>query len=479
MRAVPTLAAATICFCQTNVGRISGTVVDSTGAAVPACRVEALNAGTGIPAETRTDGAGLYVFPSLVAGTYTLRVEHEGFRRSQQTGVILDAASQRVIDFKLELGAVTESVSVSASIQQVQTTSGEIGRVINETQLSQIALNGRNYTQLLRLIPGTAAMDVNPFGLNLSTTGQRINGVRSVSIEFTVDGTRNVDDGVAINQVVNPNVDAIAEVKVNASNYSAEFGGRAGAMVNVVTKSGTQQFHGTVFHFVRNDMFDARSFFAKRVDPLRFNDFGWTVGGPVYVPHRWNARKDKLFFFYSQEWKFNHQGTTNVNTIPTQAERQGDFRGSSLAAPIDPLNRQPFPDRVIPASRFSVNGPVLLKRYPTPNFTGPGGNYVVTGVNLTDPREEMLRFDYYITPQTQLTYRWTHDAFKIYQPFGGNSLGIGPNQRSRPGYVTSVSLSQTLSPTLLNYFSFSATHNLIHGSMLNDDLDRKDRKSVV
>jgi hypothetical protein len=196
---------------------------------------------------------------------------------------------------------------------------------------------------------------------------------------------------VAINQVVNPNVDAIAEVKVNASNYSAEFGGRAGAMVYVVTKSGTQQFLGTVFHFVRNDIFDARSFFAKQVDPLRFNDFGWTVGGPVFIPRKWNTQKNKLFFFYSQEWKFNHLGTTNVSTIPTLAERQGDFRGSTLPAPIDPLNRLPFADRVIPASRFSVNGPVLLNRYRTPNFGGPGGNYVVTRVNLTDPREEMLR----------------------------------------------------------------------------------------
>lgn len=179
----------------------------------------------------------------------------------------------------MEVGSLAESVSVSAAIEQVQTASGDVTRVISDQQLSQVALNGRNYSQLLRLIPGAVATTLDPFGLALSTTGQRINGIRTDSIAFNIDGAENMDNGGNSNAAVNPSADAIAEVKILTSGYSAEFGGRSGALINVITKSGTQRFHGTMFEFVRNDFFDARSFFARQVDPLRFNDFGYTVGG--------------------------------------------------------------------------------------------------------------------------------------------------------------------------------------------------------
>ena len=457
---------------QTDVGRVSGTVVDSSGAGVPECKITAVNTGTKSSQIVTTDSAGLYVFPSLVAGTYDLVAEHNNFRRSQQTGVVLDASSQRVIDFRLELGAVSEAVSVSASAQQVNTASGDVARVINDTQVSQIALNGRNYVQLLQLTPGAAALSLDPSTLNLSTTAQAINGVRTYSIDFTLDGARNVDEGQAINQIVNPNVDAIAEVKVNAANYSAEFGGRSGAGVTVITKNGTQAFHGTVYEFVRNSAFGARSFFDKQIAPLHFNDFGWTIGGPIYIPRTWNTERNKLFFFYGEEWKYNHAGVTNVNTVPTQTERQGNFQNSGLPAPIDPLTHAPFPNEIIPASRFSFNGPKILDAYPAANFNGPGGNNVVTGVNVNDPREELIRLDYYLSANSHLTYRWTHDNYVILQPFGGSTVGLGSEQRSRPGYVTSLTYSQTISPTALNYFSFSANANYIHAKLLTDDLNQ-------
>src|SRR5204863_7709593 len=180
---------------------------------------------------------------------------------------------------------------------------------------SQLALNGRNYMQLLRLIPGVVATNLDPFAVGLSTTTQRMNGVRSDSLYFTVDGADNMDNGANSNGVIEPNVAAIAESKILTSSYSAEFGGRAGSVINVVTKSGTRQFHGTLFEFVRNDRLDARSFFAKGIDPLRFNDFGWTLGGPVFVPKLWNSDKNKLFFFAGQEWKYSHQGQTRLGTV--------------------------------------------------------------------------------------------------------------------------------------------------------------------
>ncbi len=457
---------------QTNVGRISGTVVDSSGAAVPGCKVDAIDVSTRIAQAVQTGDAGFYVFASLPAGTYNLIIERQGFRRSEQLGVVLDASSQRSINFKLEVGAVSESVSVSATAQQVQTNSGDISRVLNDRQVSQIALNGRNYAQLLRLLPGVMAQDTNPFGMQLSTTTQRVNGVRSNSVEFMVDGTRNFDSGVAINHVISPIVDTIAEVRVNTSSYSAESAGKSGAAVNVVTKTGTNEFHGSLFEFVRNDALDARSFFAQRVETLRFNAFGGTFGGPIFIPRKWNTSREKLFFFVGREWKYTHQGTTNVNLVPTLAERQGNFQNSSLSAPVDPTSKAPYPDRIVPPSVWSHNGPLMLAVYPAPNFTGPGGNYVVTGMNVFDPSSLLLRFDYYFSPEVHLAYRWTAGSNKVIQPFGGNTLGIGPGSRNRPGYLESLSLSHTISPTALNYFMFSVTKDNVHGDIIGDEQGR-------
>ena len=472
---------------QTNVGRILGKVVDPSGAAVPGCKVEATNTGTKISQTVQTDELGLYVFPSLPAGVYDLQVESKGFQRSQELGVILDPTSERVIDFKLLLGAASESVTVSAAVQQVQTSSGEVSSVIDNTQLSQIPLIGRNYSQLLWLVPGSAATPVtttgsattnavpNPFGLNLSALGQRINGVRSQSTEFTLDGARNIDQGTAQNQMMNPSSEAIEEVKVNTASYSAEFGGRGGSSVNVVTKSGTQQFHGTLFEYVRNNYFDARSFFTSTAaPPLHFNDFGWVIGGPVFIPKKWNTEKNKFFFFYSQEWKYDHEGTTNNNTVPTAAERQGNFQNSTLTAPVDPLNgNAPFANRTIPVSRFSKNGPLLLIPYPLPNSgLASSHTYIATGMNQTNPRQELLRGDYYISPKIELTYRWTSDRYQFEDDFLNDTIAIPPGQRSRPGYITSLSLATTISPTAYNNLTFSVDHNGIHATDLGDTIDR-------
>ena len=406
----------------------------------------------------------MFVYPSLPAGTYDLRVEREGFKASEERGLVLDAASSRDVTVVLDVGQITESVSVSASAEQVQTTSGNVGRVINEQQVSQIALNGREYTQLLRLVPGVMATTLNVFNPQLALDQQRVNGIRTQSSYFLVDGAENHDNGANSNGLVDPNVDAIAEVKLDSSSYSAEFGGRAGATINLVTKSGTREFHGTLFEFVRNDAFDARSFSAIKVDPLRFNDFGGTLGGPVFIPGKFNRNRDKLFFFFSEEWKYTRLGQTMVNTVPTAAERAGDFRSSSLPAPVDPVTGTPFADRVVPSSRWSKNGPQLLKPYPLPNFVGPGGNYVASGVAQTDYREELLRLDYNISQNTQLSYRFTNDKWYIVFPFRNNTLEFVPNPRPRPGYLTSISLQHTFSPTMLNYFSFSIGKNSIQGT---------------
>jgi Carboxypeptidase regulatory-like domain/TonB-dependent Receptor Plug Domain len=333
---------------QTNVGQIAGRVTDSTGSVVPGCTVTSTNTGTGFVLTTKTDNSGDYIFPSLPPATFTIRAEAAGFRPSVQNGVILDAASKRTVNFDLQVGTLQESVEVTASAQQVQTASGEVSKVIFDKQLADIALNGRNYSQMLRLVPGSVSLTLDSFNVGLSTTAQSINGVHSNQNYFSVDGAENMDNGSNSNSIINPSMDAIAEIRTLTSSYSAEFGGRAGASVNVVTKSGTRDFHGTLYEFVRNDMFDARSFFSSVVPPLRFNDFGWTLGGPIIFPGTaFNKSRSKLFFFAAQEWKYSHPGATNVGTVPTALERQGNFQGSTLPVPKDPTSKQPFPNAVV------------------------------------------------------------------------------------------------------------------------------------
>src|SRR2546423_5090472 len=201
-------------WCQSNVGAISGEVTDSTGAAVPKAGVTATNPQTGLKRAVATQENGVYVFAGLPEGTYDIRVEKQGFKNTEQSGVILDAASRRTLNFRLEVGGMTESVSVNAAMEQVQTASGDVSRVISSQQLSQIALNGRNYSQLLRLIPGAVATTLDPFNLALSTTGQRINGIRSDSILFSVDGAENMDNGGNSNAAISPSADSVAEVKI-------------------------------------------------------------------------------------------------------------------------------------------------------------------------------------------------------------------------------------------------------------------------
>jgi len=422
-----------LCIAQSNFGRISGTVQDSSEAVLAGATVTATNTATGGKQQVNSDPSGAFVFPALEAGSYNIRVESQGFKASEQTGVILDAASTRSLTFRLELGDVKQSVEVSAAAQQVETTSGSVGDVISEQQVSQIAMNGREYIQLMRLVPGAAANTLSVFNPQLATNEQSINGIRSGSTYFLVDGAENMNNGANSNTIVDPNVDAVTEVKMETASQPAEFGGRAGPVVNLVTKSGTRDFHGTLFEFVRNKDFDARSFFDQQHLPLHFNDYGGTIGGPIFIPHRFNTQRDKLFFFYSQEWKSIRQGQVAVALVPTAAERAGNFQNSSVK-PIDPITGQAFPNSLVPASRWSQNGPDLLKPIPLPNFSGPGGNYDGSGLAITDNREELGRVDYLITSKQQLSYRIINDSWGLTFPFRSspgptNVLPIVPNPR--------------------------------------------------
>ncbi|MGI8992247.1 MAG: carboxypeptidase regulatory-like domain-containing protein [Bryobacteraceae bacterium] len=458
-------------FSQADSGRISGTVRDSSMTSVPGASVQAVRTATGQTFETKTNPAGLFVFPNLPAGNYDLSVSAPGFKTTRQSGIVLDVASSRTLEIPLELGELSQQIAVAASAEQVQTESNDVSRLIDEKQISQIALNGRNHLQLLEFIPGSVSMNLNPLSIGLNLT-QAFNGVTTSSVYTLLDGAENLDNGGDGLIITSPNIDAISEVRVLTASYAAEHGGRGGAIVNVVTKSGTRDFHGTLFEFVRNDAFDARSFFSAQKPILRFNDYGVTLGGPVYIPGRWNRDKNKLFFFVSEEWHYNHQGQTQISFVPTAAERAGNFSQSRLGLPIDPATGSPFANGVIPASRFSQNGPLLLKPYPLPNYSGSGGNYSVNGASEFDVREDLYRFDYLVSPKMQVSYRWTADTNFIYQPFQGSNTGIVPGTRPRPGVNTELTLTNTLSPTVVNVFEAAFSRNIVKAVAYNSVLKR-------
>ncbi len=269
---------------QTNVGRLSGTVTDATGAVVPGAGVTVTNAATNLVRTATTDADGFYTVTNLPVGTYVVAVESQGFKRAEQRGVALTADARLTIDLALEPGQVTETVQVSTALgETVNTTSGEVARVVDSQQVQNLALNGRNYIQLLSLIPGVAQTtdDQLELSTSLATNTQSINGNRGQMTNMTVDGGTNLQSGSNASQINNVGIDFIQEVKVQTSNFSAEYGRNSGAQVNVVTRSGDNEFHGSFFEYLRNDKLDARNFFAPVRPTLRYNDFGYRFGGPI------------------------------------------------------------------------------------------------------------------------------------------------------------------------------------------------------
>src|SRR5215472_7822565 len=298
---------------QTIFGRISGTVRDNQGGVVPNANVTITNAATDLVRNATTDEDGFYTATNLPVGTYTVLVARDGFKRAEQRGVVLVADGRLTVDITLEVGQLSETVQVTTDVGEVvNTTSGEVARLIDQRQVQNLALNGRNYMQLVTLIPGAVILDEDQLALttSLSISQASVNGNRPNYNNLTVDGGFNMDSGSNNSQINNVGVDFIQEVKIETSNFSAEYGRNAGAAVNVVTRSGSNSYHGSVFEFFRNDKLDARRFFAPVRATLRFNNFGWNFNGPI--------KKDKFFFFVGQEYKYIRQlSPAGRVTMPT------------------------------------------------------------------------------------------------------------------------------------------------------------------
>ena len=463
-------------FAQFDTGQISGFVRDPTQAVLVGVTVKVTNEGTRDERQAVTNGNGYYAFPNLPVGNYTVSAEQQGFKRSSQTGVVLNAAGKINIDLELSVGAVTESVEVKASTSQVQTETAQVGRVIETRQIQDLTLNGRNPIFLALLKPGVAGGSIGSFQPDDVTNGGfSINGGRSDEYVVMVDGaiaTRTRSSGSMLGA---QDVDSIQEVQVLTANYAAEYGRSSGGQIRFVTKSGTREFHGDLVENFRNSALDANTWTRNHSPdpsqysepaPFRFNQYGFDIGGPVFIPHVFNQDRSKLFFFVAEEWIKRREGNTATGTVPTAAMRAGDL--SELLNPANPFFRktvvindpttgQPFPGNIIPADRISHNGQALLNAYPlpVPGFQQGSSNWIGTYPHWSDTRKDTVKIDYMLNEKHRLSFRGTHIPWHFNGEFEG-TFGLFQSLWSRPNRTAAVSLTSTFSPTLINEFTVSA-----------------------
>ena len=467
--------AAQIGIAQTmGTGTINGAVTDPTGAVVTSAQISATNLETGIARSTVTNSSGSYVLPALQIGRYRVRAVREGFKSTTQEDVRLDVDTSVTVNFTLELGSTQQTVEITAIPAAIQTTTSELGTVATGAQVSELSFNGRNFSQILTLGAGIASQNTgrrmgvgqegNPL---MSVNGGRINATK-----FTYDGILAMDTGGNRGLNLFPPMDALEEVQIKTSNYTADSGSYGYGMVNVVTKSGGNSFHGDLYEIWGNDIVDARNFFDNSVAPFKQNIFGFTVGGPVYLPGRYNTDKSRTFFFVSEGWN-RRQGPQLVNfTSPAQStftaqtidgqQRLGNFTGA--AAVRDPLAAgQAFPGNTIPANRIDPNARALMRFYPLPNRSG-SPNFVATPNSATRWREDLFRGDEVFSQKFMLTLRYAHDTWSqdqgIISP-GGFSFPTGPGFFSKPGHNLIGRLTWTLNPATVNVFTFGYSRNAI------------------
>jgi hypothetical protein len=477
----------TVSAAQNISGSITGRVTDQQGAVVPSVSVTATDPNQQISVATRTNEQGIFVVAGLRPGSYDLRFEATGFKRLDRTGISLNADQKLAMaDLILEVGALTETVEVSAQQTLLQTTSAERSDTIIGKQIENLQVNGRNPLDMTKLIPGvvdTANFQVGgPGGIGSIA----VNGNRGSANMLTINGIGNMDTGSNGSQNVTVSIDSTQEFHILTGMYQAEYGRNAGAQIAVVTKSGTSGLHGSGYWYHRHDDLNANTWInnAKGIPRslFRYNDPGYTIGGPVYIPKLF-PQKEKLFFFWSQEFQEQLAPNTVRNIqVPTALERKGDFSQSvnSNGKPVtikDPLNGLPFTNNIIPPDRLYGPGAALLNLFPQPNVAGQVGyNYTSQLSNTQSRREDLLRMDYNATSRLRVFGHYIYNAQPFVYPYGSFVLGINvpvvPIQYLNPGYSWATGATWIIGPQTTNEFNMGVTHNSINIDQVGTTLTR-------
>ena len=464
---------------QTLFGRISGTVTDQSGAVIAGAKVVVIDTDTNESRTVTTDEKGFYVVENLPIGPYTVTADQSGFKRTEQSGFNVVADGRLTANLRLQLGQSSQTIEVvEAGGETLNTVSGELAHTVDKPQLENIPLNGRNYMELLTLVPGVTVTNPDSFSINtsLSATNQVVNGHRSNQNNMTVDGVGNVDGGSNGSLINNVSPDFMQEVKIQTSNFSSEYGRSTGASFNLVTKTGTDRFHGSLFETFRNDALDARNFFAPNQTELRYNDFGWSLGGPI--------KKGKLFFFAGEEWKrLRQQAAPTRVTLPSLLELQGNFLGSGKTINM-PGTKTPYPNDAIPTSLLTPDGIAITNVYKyaisqavlyngTSAAATAGNNATFENPNPLNYREDIGNLTYIINDKHRLMGRWIDDNNTIYLADGpGGSLPITPENRNRPGRSFLVSETWIVNPSIVNEAHLGASWNGQRYQNLGDSWQR-------
>jgi hypothetical protein len=491
---------------QNFTGSIRGTVTDEQGAAIAGADVMITNIDTGYSRSDKSDKDGAYSFQSLPIGRYTLNASGQGFKAFQLKDIVLHVNDSLTFDAQLKVGAKTETIEVVATTTQVELNNAELSGTVAGAQITQLPLNGRSFAQLVTLVPGVAVDSGFSYDQKgtIANADLSVSGAPSNGNQWLVDGANNLDIGSNRTLLVYPSIDSIEEFKIERNSYSAQFGGAGGGVITVATKAGTNEIHGSAYYFGRNDLLDAKDTVLKFFDPkakknsIRRNDFGGAVGGPI--------KKDKIFFFVSEEWNRLIQGKVQRTHVPTPLQRNGDFSDAALdpsaASPntsgcllkgglVDPdpagnptalftaSPSTPGIIDVIPATRLSQAGKAILNTYflptlpattggsPTPNY-GCGTNWAKSFSEPTYWREDSYRGDIHLSKTLTLMLKYTYDSWSLGPPATGSSgwgadAGASQIQEawSQPSRIVVGRLSKTIGTSAVNDFQFSYSANAI------------------
>ena len=461
------LLSALMILAQSDLGVISGYVKDPSGAVIPNAKV-VLSNQTGLERTTNTNEAGFYTVTNIPPGVYSVSVEASGFKKFTSVNNKLDPSANLAIDALMVVGQSTEVVEVKGSIQQLQTETASVQRDVTREQIDALELNGRNPIYMASLVPGARGGNLASLNFNFTQGPSNFNGSRNPENLITYDGapaTRTRANGTSLGAA---DVDSVSEIQVLTANYAPEFGRTSGGQIRIITRSGGRDFHGAAYEYFRNDALNANTWSRNLnsstafVPPFHYNQFGFNIGGPFYIPQKFNKDKNKFFWYWAQEWVRYRYTDTATWTVPSDLMRTGNF--SELLNPSnyfygkamvikDPTSGIPFPNNIIPASQLSPSGIGILKAYPKANFAsnplGGNGDFYVAAIHPQNQRKDTLAVDMNLTDRQRLQFRRNNYAFWEYQPLDGTPTET-PKYFNRPNQTNSVDYVWTISPTMVN-----------------------------
>ena len=475
------LCVAVATFSQNITATLTGTVTDPSGAVVSGATVTIHDDNTNADVRSvTTDSAGLYTATNLPVSTFTVKISAPGFKNFVAQQVVLHVGDHRTLDAVLQVGQVSEQVEVSAAQIPVETSSAAQSTTITGTQIRELQLNNRNFIQLVALQPGVSSTEPDQVGFGLSSTlAVSVNGNRTAANNWTVDGADVNDSGSNLTLLNTPSVDALAEFKLERSTYDAQYGRSGGGQVNVITKSGTSEFHGSAYEFVRNTILNANSFLNNRAGvkkpPFHYNDFGYTIGGPVYIPGVYNTDKTKTFFFWSQEWRRTKIPSVSIATLPNPQLLTGNFNGIATLNPASAPAGCITGNQISP-SCFSANAKAYIANVYSKLTPDPGCSATATGCPLTTPlspinntREELIRLDQKITNKVQAFGRYIQDNVPTTEPgglFAGSPLpGISSTSTNAPGRNVVAHVTAQLSSSIVNEVAYNYSWGAINSNI--------------